>query len=72
MLEQYENGADPTATMNVLKAIQYSIRAWDEVAATTIANCWSHSKINLSPQQALIEADRVVDEVRMQLLQLQH
>jgi hypothetical protein len=72
MLEQYENGADPTATMNVLKAIQYSIRAWDEVAATTIANCWSHSKINLSPQQALIEADKVVDEVRMQLLQLQH
>jgi hypothetical protein len=39
MLEQHERGFNPLQTINVLKAIQFSIRAWDEVATTTISNC---------------------------------
>ena len=33
--------------MDILKGIQYSIQAWDEVKAKTICNCWYHTKILL-------------------------
>lgn len=51
MLEEHERGNSPVQRMNVLKAIQFSIRAWDEVTSTTISNCWAHSKINLNRVQ---------------------
>jgi hypothetical protein len=39
MLEQHDLGFNPLQRMHVLKAIQFSIRAWDEVTSTTISNC---------------------------------
>ena len=31
--------------MNVLQAIQFIIRSWDEITPETIRNCWNHTKI---------------------------
>jgi hypothetical protein len=39
MLDQHELGFDPLQSMNGLKAIQFSVRAWDEVSISTISNC---------------------------------
>ena len=39
MLEQQDIGQDPLESMNVLKAVQWCIRAWDEVTAKTITSC---------------------------------
>lgn len=72
MLEQHELGFTPTERMNVLKAIQWSIRAWDEVTATTITNCWSHSRLNLVPTPAIpLGQDEMVQELQRGLQQLQ-
>jgi hypothetical protein len=41
MLEQYEAGHDPVATMNVLKAIRWAIQAWEiDLNTTTITRCF--------------------------------
>lgn len=46
MLEQVEAGEFvQDLKMNVLQAIQYIIRGWDEITADTIQNCWNHTKI---------------------------
>ena len=31
--------------MDVLQAIQFIIRSWDEITPETIRNCWNHTKI---------------------------
>jgi hypothetical protein len=71
MLEQHEHGLNALDTVNVLKAIQWSICAWDEVSTKTITNCWSHSKINLTPSPIPTETDEVVGELQQQLRELQ-
>ena len=70
MLKQQDIGQDPLESMNVLKAVQWCIRAWDEVTAQTITSCWSHSKINLTPSPIPVE-DEGMSELRQQLLHLQ-
>jgi len=46
MLEQVEAGQFiQDLKMDVLQAIQYIIRSWNEVTADTIKNCWNHVKI---------------------------
>lgn len=71
MLEQHEIGLNALYTMNVLKAVQWCIRAWDEVTPKTIANCWSHSRINLTPNPVIPVEDEVAKELRQQLVLLQ-
>jgi hypothetical protein len=71
MLEQYEQGSNALQTMNILKAVQWSIRAWDEVTPTTIANCWSHSTINLSPSTTPNNDNSgIINDLRQQLVRL--
>lgn len=70
MLEQHELGLNVLDTMIVLKAIQWSICAWDEVSTKTITNCWFHSKVNLITSTAPVETDKVVSELQQQLLEL--
>ena len=31
--------------MDVLQAIQYIIKSWEEITPETIHNCWQHTKI---------------------------
>jgi len=46
MLEQIENGMLIEETkMNVLQAIQFITKSWDEITAESIRNCWHHTKI---------------------------
>ena len=49
--------------MNVLQAIQYIIKSWNEVTAETICNCWNHTKI-LSNTDSLddIETDDIGED----------
>jgi hypothetical protein len=39
MLKEHELNRNALDTINVLKAIQFSIRAWDKVGSTTISSC---------------------------------
>lgn len=71
MLEQHELGFNALDTMNVLKAIQWSICAWDEVSAKTITNCWSHSRINLTSSTVPIQVDEAIGQLQQQLRELQ-
>jgi hypothetical protein len=72
MLEQHESGFDPLQTMTVLKAIQFSIRAWDDVSSTTISKCWGHSKVNLNPLPASADtsSEAVIQGIQNDLIQL--
>jgi len=72
MLEQHELGRNALHTMNVLKAIQFSIRAWDEVGSTTISRCWGHSKVNLNPSLLPSEPldQAIIRGIQNDLLQL--
>ncbi|KAI1000989.1 hypothetical protein K3495_g7210 [Podosphaera aphanis] len=45
MLDEYESERNPLQTVNVLKAIRWSIQAWNSVTELTIKNCWSKTKI---------------------------
>ena len=74
MLEEFDNRREPCQTMNLLKAIRFVIRSWDEVTAQTIANCWQHSKLNIQlPLQPLIQsqAQDAITELQKQLRDLE-
>ena len=46
MLERVEAGQFiQDLKMDVLQAIQYIIKSWNEVTTNTIKNCWNHVKI---------------------------
>ena len=45
MLRQYEDNKNPNKTVNLLKAIQWTRKAWDQVTKTTIQRCWWRSTI---------------------------
>lgn len=62
--ELFRNAVD---TVNVLKAIQWSIAAWDDIAATTIANCWAHSTVNLEPVTTPLQPDEAYRELQIDL-----
>ncbi|KAI0995678.1 hypothetical protein K3495_g12501 [Podosphaera aphanis] len=71
MLEQHEIGYDALRTMNVLKAIRFSVGAWSEVTPITIANCWRHSTVNLQPQETTVDVEiEAVSELQVELQEL--
>jgi hypothetical protein len=46
ILSQVEEGKDiKDLKMDVLRAIHYIVKSWDEVMPETIYNCWNHTKI---------------------------
>jgi len=46
ILNQVEDGNDiKDLKMDVLQAIQYIIKSWEEITPETICNCWQHTKI---------------------------
>jgi hypothetical protein len=72
MLDEHEANRNALETMTVLKAIQFSIRAWDDISSTTISRCWSHSKVNLNPSLPTPQPSEqvVVKAIQNDLLQL--
>jgi len=73
MLEQVEAGEQVSnLKMNVLQALEYISKAWEEITADTIQHCWCHTKIlpigmeadlrNLSDNSHAIE-DSISDEL---------
>ena len=44
MVKEAERGRDPMARMDILKVIQWAIRAWHlDITNNTMANCWIKS-----------------------------
>lgn len=65
MLEQIENGMliDETK-MNVLQAIQFITKSWDEITAESIRNCWYHTKILPNANRMEIDiTDGTIDDL---------
>ena len=49
MLRQYEADKDPNKIVNLLKAIQWTRTAWENVLPQTIQKCWWKSTIIKKP-----------------------
>jgi hypothetical protein len=72
MLRQYEANKDPNKTVNLLKAIQWTRKAWDQVTDTTIQRCWWKSTIIKKPidQDPISQQDQDL-QAQMTTLQAQ-
>jgi len=47
MVTEFDNGYHPAASMDVLKALRWGIRAWElDVSAQTISNCFKKALTN--------------------------
>jgi hypothetical protein len=73
MVDQFEAGKNPLKTTNVLKAIRWSIQAWQTILEATITDCWYHSTVVTRPSalQQSSEVTEVVAEVGGLINQLQ-
>ena len=70
MLDEFESQRNPLHTMNILKAIRWSIQAWDNVTPEAIINCWYHSTVIEKPQQLPVAPAPPVDEVSVLITRL--
>ena len=75
MLRQYEADKDPNKTVHLLKAVQWTRKAWEEVAVKTIQKCWWKSTIIKKPvdqtQDLVNQQDQVLaTELQAQIAQL--
>jgi len=72
ILRQYEANKDPNKTVNLLKAIQWTRKAWDQVTDTTIQRCWWKSTIIKKPidQDPISQQDQDL-QAQMTTLQAQ-
>ena len=71
MLWQYEANKDPNKTVNLLKAVQWTRKAWDEVEASTIRKCWWRSTIFKKPVDEIQDYSNQQDQVSYTKLQAQ-
>lgn len=53
MLDEYGAGRNPLETMDILKAIRWSLTAWNMVTPKTIADCWYRSTLIARPNDLL-------------------
>lgn len=59
ILDEIELQHQPLRSMNVLKAIRWTIQAWHAVTAETIQNCWYHSGLLQRSQPIMGATDEV-------------
>lgn len=80
LLDEYSIGRPPLGSMHILRAIRWSIRAWNEVSSQTINSCWMHSYLNPMTSQMRTSSQatftnsqdqRVVQEIQGQINTLQ-
>lgn len=57
MLNEFDAGRLPLKTMNVLKAVRWSVQAWQSVTPQTLRRCWYHSTLIKQPEELENEAD---------------
>lgn len=65
MLEERRADRDPYKTVNLLKAIRFLLRSWDEVLPSTVLHCWQHAGLaqagaEVVPPVRSLEAERDV------------
>lgn len=61
--EQHNIGINGYHNTNILKAICWSVRAWNQVNEQTIAECWSGSYANLRPQMPTLDNDELTGAI---------
>ena len=62
ILNQIEEGEDiKDLKMNILQAIQFIIKSWEEVSPRTIQNCWRHTKI--LPDRINVNSTNISDDI---------
>jgi hypothetical protein len=69
MLRQYEADKDSSKTVHLLKAVQWTRKAWDEVTGRTIRKCWWKSTIIKKPigqPQDLVKQQEQVLAIELQ------
>ncbi|KAM9923609.1 hypothetical protein OXX59_005062 [Metschnikowia pulcherrima] len=49
MVDEYDEGRSPLRSMNVLKAVRWSIQAWGNISPETIINCWRDVNLSILP-----------------------
>src|ERR1700710_2033492 len=71
MLQQYEAGKDPNKTVNLLKAVQWTRIAWEQVTAQTIQRCWWKSTVIKKPGDVQVAMEyQHIDELQAQIARL--
>lgn len=68
MLSDFEKERNPLKTMNVLKAVRWSIQAWQTITPLTVTNCWIHSTVL---QRSSINLPPLEVDLRPEIQQLQ-
>lgn len=45
MVQEFEAARNPLRTINVLKALRWTLNAWSSLSPQVITNCWRHSQL---------------------------
>lgn len=70
MVDEFDKGLDPVRTLTILKAIRFCKKAWDEVSARSVENCWHRSTLlEVVTTQEVV--DTSVNEVNILISTLQ-
>ena len=69
MLDQFNQELNPLRTMNVLKAVRWSIQSWQAVTTESVTNCWKRSGL-ISSLGCLLDqpSDQAVEQELTQLI----
>jgi hypothetical protein len=71
LLHEYDVGRDPLTIMNVLKALRWGIRAWeDDIKTLTIENCFK-KVLEASFIKAELTDPKLILDVSVKLAQVQ-
>ena len=80
MVNSFDAGKDPTASINVLRVIRWGISAWEnDVKPSTIQNCWGRSRVidwgsapfNQPRTSRWVESETVLQEITQDIRQMQ-
>ncbi|KAJ9272841.1 hypothetical protein DTO212C5_1102 [Paecilomyces variotii] len=76
LLHKYDSKHDPMATMNILKALRWGIRAWeDDVKDLTIQNCFQKAldlrALETNPSEANITETELLADIQVKLARVQ-
>lgn len=63
MLDQFNKELNPLRTMNVLKAVRWSIQAWQAVTTEAIQNCWKRSGLVVNNSSDLLPLQGLEQEL---------
>lgn len=70
MVDEFDEGRNPLYTTNVLKALRWTLQAWQFTKQSSIANCWYHSTLITRPSELQAPPQGLQDDVTEEVTQL--